>query len=222
MHCNDPTPHPHVSTLPINPVTKEKAISRAITIVSMSVAACAALLPVHAARGSCAQVIAATQKADAQSRLSQYIVSSPDETMTGVPMLVRVEGTIYTNIGPSWQSDPAGPNPVLGTIKAADSRGTGKCESAGASKVRGATVDQIRYTGPLIGKTSGMYTVWVDNASGLPLYHETSVMPIAGGIAWQYGSAVQPPANVKAGGVDVGAILKGLPKVLNSATGANR
>jgi len=198
-------------------------MSRIVPIGCLSVAACAAVMSAHAAQASnCAQVIAAIRNADTQQRFAQYIVSSPDRSMTGEPMVIRVDGTMYTNIGPNWQSDPAGPNPVLGRIQAAESHGTGKCQSAGPGMVRGMAVEKVRYNGPLIGSSAGSYTLWVDKASGLPLYHETSALPVAGGIAWKYGSSVQPPTNVRSGGIDFSAILKGLPNVMNSATGGKK
>lgn len=165
--------------------------------LTLSTVFCAALLPAHAAWAGCTEVIAAIQKADAQPRFAQYFVNSPDEAMTGDPMVVRVDGLMYTPGMSSWQADPVSPNPVLATIKTAEGKGTGKCQPAGAGKVRGTVVDKFSYTGPLMGTIAGTYTLWVDKASGLPLYHETTLVRIAGGVAWKYGNAVQAPNNVK-------------------------
>jgi hypothetical protein len=167
-------------------------------------------------------MISAIQKAASQPRFAQYFVSGPDAAMTGNADVILVEGTAYTYIGPNYHSSAAGGNPVLDTIKAAESQGTGKCESAGTGKVRGASVDKIRYTGPLMGKTEGGYTVWVEKSTGLPLYHEDTLLPIGGGVAWKYGNGVQAPANAGSSVVDFAAILKGLPNVMNAATGGKK
>jgi hypothetical protein len=122
----------------------------------------------------------------------------------------------------SWQADSAGSSPLLGTIKEAEAQGTGKCQPTGAGKVRGTVAERIRCTGPLMVEYTGTDTLRVDKASGLPRHHETSMRPMAGGVAWQYGRAVKAPTNVSSGGsMGFGAIQKGLPKVLGAATGGN-
>jgi hypothetical protein len=194
-----------------------------ISIVTLPAAARAVLLPVHATRASCAQVISAIQRAEAQPQFAQCFVGNPDRAMTGNPMAIRIDGSVHTMGATNWQADPAGSNPVLGTIKEAEAQGTGTCQPAGAGKASGTVVEKIRCTGPVMGEYSGADTLWVDKASGLPRYHETSMRPMAGGVAWQYGRAVKAPTNVSSGGsMGFGAIQKGLPKVLGAATGGNK
>jgi hypothetical protein len=174
-------------------------------------------------RARCAQMISAIRKADAQPRFAQYFIGNPDGAMTGNPMVIRLDGSVHTMGATSWQADSAGSSPLLGTIKEAEAQGTGKCQPAGAGKVRGTVVEKIRCTSPLMGEYSGTDTLWVDKASGLPRHHETSMRPMAGGVAWQYGRAVKAPTNVSSGGsMGFGAIQKGLPKVLGAATGGNK
>jgi hypothetical protein len=165
-----------------------------------------------AARADCRAVLDALEKSAAQARTASYEVENDKSAPTA-------DGDYSIRIGKrSWQSisgrtfEGKGTDPALAAEirqKQAGLMNKMGCESLGAGRYRGAAVMRYRYPnlmaqGPLSAdylKKRGLtekqvrtFLVYVDKASGLPVYSETyNVTGVKLAYAFVYGDAVKEP-----------------------------
>lgn len=151
----------------------------------------------HAA--SCAELVAALDKAWQQKRLAQYEVQSRDQAPTGRPFVVRIGRTLYDgSSGVDYTRIEVGDgDDLLNMLKRDEKSGAAQCEAAGKDRYRDGAVTKLNYTAQVMRNVTMVYTFWIAAASGLPVYHEVNGKFGKGAFAWTYGDTVKEPAAKK-------------------------
>lgn len=157
----------------------------------LALAALALVAPVYA---NCNPVIDALERSLKQERIAQFDVDSPEQPLTGRPMMVKIGKRIWVDAGGSGydQSTDTGSNPILNALKRDAAKGTAKCDPVGSASYRGQAVDKYRIDGSVGSSITGRMIMWVGTPGGLPLFHELEKIG-PGGFAWVYGDAVKEP-----------------------------
>lgn len=157
--------------------------------------ALAALFVSPGASANCATtVLEALEKAWQQARLAQFDIDTPEQPLTGKPVLVRIDKAVWTNFdGSGYTRLDLSRNPMATDLRGFIDKGTARCETLVTVTYRGQNTTKYRVEGSLGGTLGGRTIVWIGKSNGLPAYHEFDKLS-PGGFAWVYGDAVKEPA----------------------------
>lgn len=163
--------------------------SRHVAICSLIAAA---TLLSSAAYADCSQVLAAFKKAQQEPRVAVHAVSDKDEKPTGDPWTVRIGDAVYINglfnggqSGFVKDSSTVFPHT---TDFQSTKNATVACNVVGEDRYRGKPALRVHVQRSDRDKGNA---VWLDRASGLPVYEENDEKTIA--FAFEYGAAVKDP-----------------------------
>jgi hypothetical protein len=151
----------------------------------------AALLAGGSAHADCAPLLDALERAQRQPRGAVYEVDRRDQPPSGQPSTIRIGKAIYENSNGVYERyDTDGTDPTLAAIRGAQKAGRWNCQAVGSDSYRGKATARFRFDNPLLPSHYNPTTMWIDAATGLPVYHEVNGL---GGYAWVYGDAVKEP-----------------------------
>lgn len=152
----------------------------------------AATLLSSAAYADCGQVLAAFKKAQREPRVAVHSVADKDDKPTGDPWTVRVGDAVYINGvfnggQPGFVKDSSTVFPHTTDFESSK-RATVACNVVGEDRYRGKPAIRIHVQSS--DRDQGN-VVWLDRASGLPVYEENDEKTLA--FAFEYGAAVKDP-----------------------------
>jgi hypothetical protein len=145
------------------------------------------------AQADCSPIIAALEKASAQSRLAQYSIAAIDAPLGERPLWIRIGKVLYVDAGHTYQTGAySGEVPVLRRLKRAAADGAAQCAEAGRGTVRDFAAIQYRFEDYDADGSVQQWSVWIGVDSGLPLFNSIENLD-SGGFAWVYGDDVADP-----------------------------
>jgi hypothetical protein len=145
----------------------------------------------------CARVVDAYAKGAREKRSAVLDVKDPHQG-TGEAIRVWTPTAHYqTDLKGGYTRTPPGSNTLAETgdaIRAGVKSGKTKCKVVGPDTYAGRKVTKIHFNDPSVPDLISAQTVWVDDATGLPMF--MALDGVTEGFGWQYGDAVKVPAGV--------------------------
>ena len=155
----------------------------------------------------CKPVLAAYAKAEATKRYAIYEVDRIDAAPKGEPTIVAIGDVEYDPnlvrktpidiVKVGYVKSRHDPNREIDALKAREASGKGRCESLGERRLGNVTAVGYRIRDTAPGRMSEVTAIdlWIDQATGLPVFH--GMGSAGGGFHWTYGNAVVPPSGVQ-------------------------
>ena len=180
--------------------TNSPSASKGLRAVAIGLTGALSCAVAHA---DCGPVISAYGKADATRRFAMFDVETLAQVPKGEPFMVVIGDVRYTQnivrksaiqfVIDGYKAAGYAAGFEAGSLKEREQKGVVRCEPLGERKIgsEAAIGYQIRKNDKGTQPDPNAIHMWVNRATGLPIYHG---MGSDGGLRWVYGAEVTAPA----------------------------